>query len=245
MPKKRTDVIRLLKTEYAIGDRVPESAIYECSECEKITAFRAGETFLPCEEDHHDDVQTWYRTNQFVHFVSKNVNIEFEKLETNSLKLADWIAEKAGNIWFIYFHVVWYFLWIYTNTGHSLFGISNFDPYPFGFLTMVVSLEAIFLSLFILISQNRSSQKSELRAELDYQTNLKTEKDVAEVLSILHELREEERLIEQETSEVLEDANIILEKPKRKMRSKAERENRTDEIMKEAGIRVLKEKKKK
>jgi uncharacterized membrane protein len=110
---------------------------------------------------------------------------------------------------------------------------------------MVVSLEAIFLSLFILISQNRSSQKSELRSELDYQTNLKTEKDVAEVLSILRTMQEEERIIGQRTSEVLEDANIILERTKPKSRSKKAkqrdkaRSRKKDAIMEEAGIDVV------
>jgi uncharacterized membrane protein len=235
--KKRGKIIRLLKTEYKIGDMVPTSAIYECSECEKITAFRKAEVFLPCEEDHSDE-QHWYRTNQFVHFVSRNLNDEFEKIETRSLRFADWIAEVAGNIWFVYLHVIWYALWIWANTGGSVFGFSNFDPYPYGFLTMVVSLEAIFLSLFILISQNRSAQKSELRAELDYQTNLKTEKDVAEILSILNELREEDKLIEQETSEVLEDANILLETPKPKKHG-THHHKKVREIIKEAGIRKM------
>ena len=241
--QKRKRIIKLVKTEYRVGDTVPISAIYECSDCWNVTAFKRGEVFLPCEECHEpDEDQYWYRTNQVLHFVTKNLNTEFEKLETGSLKLADFIAEVAGNVWFIYIHLIWFGLWIYMNNGGSFFGISNFDPYPFGFLTMVVSLEAIFLSLFILISQNRSSQKSELRAELDYQTNLKTEKDVAEVLSILRMMQEEERLIERRTSEVLEDANIILERTKPKSRShKARvrdkhRRKKAEEIMEDAGI---------
>ena len=238
--KKRKRIIKLLKTEYRIGDTVPVSAIYECSDCWNVTAFKHGEHFLPCEECRDpDDEQHWYRTNQFVHFVSKNLNTEFEKIETGSLRLADWIAETAGNIWFIYFHVIWFGWWIWRNTLSSEF---HFDPFPFGLLTMIVSLEAIFLSLFILISQNRSSQKSELRAELDYQTNLKTEKDVAEVLSILRTMQEEERIIGQRTSEVLEDANIILERTKPRSRNKKRdkaRSKKKDAIMEEAGIDVI------
>jgi len=238
--RKRKRIIRMLKTEYRIGDTVPASAIYECSECEKITAFRKGETFLPCEES-HDEEHEWYRTSQFVHFVSKNLNTEFEKIETFSLRVADNIAEMSGSVSFVFFHILWFAFWIHVNTGHPTFGISEFDPYPFGLLTMIVSLEAIFLSTFILISQNRQMQKSELRAELDYQTNLKTEKDVAEVLSILHQLLEEGKLIEKETSQVLEEANIILEKPKRKTRKRrAKRQKKAKEIIEDAGIDVVK-----
>lgn len=236
--RRRKRIIKLLKIEYEIGDVVPVSAIYECSECEEITAFKKGERFLPCESIHdNEDDQHWYKTNQVIHFVSKNLNTEFEKLETFSLKLADFIADFSGRMGFVYFHVFWFIFWISANTGHPIFGVSGFDPYPFGLLTMIVSLEAIFLSTFILISQNRQSAKSELRAELDYQTNLKTEKDVAEVLSILHELREEGKLLEMETSEVLEDANIVLEKSKKKKsRTNTPRERKAREILKDAGI---------
>jgi uncharacterized membrane protein len=242
MGKKRgqSRIVKLLKTEYQIGDVAPVSAIYECSDCWTVTAFKKGERFLPCEESHESDDQYWYRTNQFVHFVSKNLNSEFEKIETGSLKVADWIAEISGSIWFIFFHVVWFGWWIWTNVSPT--GL-QFDPYPFGLLTMIVSLEAIFLSTFILISQNRQSAKSELRAELDYQTNLKTEKDVAEVLSILHTMQEEERIIGQKTSEVLEDANIILDRTKRRSRKQKQRDKarsrKKDQIMEDAGIDVV------
>jgi uncharacterized membrane protein len=242
MGKKRKRIIKLVKTEYRIGDIVPISAIYECSDCWNVTAFKKGERFLPCEECHDaDDDQHWYRTNQVLHFVTKNLNTEFEQIETFSLKLADLIAETAGNIWFIYLHIIWFAWWIWVNTGHPSFGYVDFDPFPFGLMTMVVSLEAIFLSLFILISQNRQSQKSELRAELDYQTNLKTEKDVAEVLSILRLMQEEERLIEKRTSEVLEDANIILERTKKKKKGPKQkvREKKADQIMEDAGIETV------
>jgi uncharacterized membrane protein len=59
----------------------------------------------------------------------------------------------------------------------------HFDPYPFGFLTMIVSLEAIFLSIFVLVSQNRQAAKDRLRADADYEVNLKAELEI----SHLHE----------------------------------------------------------
>jgi uncharacterized membrane protein len=258
MAKKRKRIITMLKSEYKIGDTVPASAIYECSECEEIAAFKKGEVFPPCERGHEE--QDWYRTNQFVHFVSKNLNTEFDKIETVSLRLADFIAEWAGTVGFVFFHILWFGLWMYVNTGNSLWGVSGFDPYPFGLLTMIVSLEAIFLSTFILISQNRQSAKSELRAELDYQTNLKTEKDVAEVLSILHQLREEGRVLDRRTDEVLQDVSQMLKKPKRSEKgarnkgaskkgvrsrgrsarlSRSRREQKADAIIEDAGIDVV------
>ena len=190
MPEKQ-GLLRMLQREYRQAETVPASAIYECSMCESITAFKQGEKFSVCPDckEKHES-QVWFRTDDFVHFVSKNLNTEFDRLETFSIKVAEFISEFAGNVWFVYFHVAWFTLWMWMNTGHELFGVSNFDPYPFGFLTMVVSLEAIFLSTFILIAQNLQSRRSELRAELDYQVNLKTEKDVAEVLALLNDVRD-------------------------------------------------------
>ena len=248
--KKRKRYIRFSKTEYRPGDTVPVSAIYECSECDEVAAFKKGEILTRCENCHAEEEQTWYRTNEFIHFVSKNLNTEFARMETFGLWLSDKIAESAGTITFVAFHALWFWFWVHVNTGHTLFGLSGFDPYPFGLLTMIVSLEAIFLSTFILISQNRQGMKSELRAELDYQTNLKTEKDVAEVLSILHDLREQGKLLEKKTDEVLQEANIVLEKPieeekreeekpKRAKRSRRRRST-SDVIIEKAGIDVVK-----
>lgn len=71
--------------------------------------------------------------------------------------------------------------WIAINTIDL--GIPQFDPFPFGLLTMIVSLEAIFLSIFVLISQNRQSEKDRIRSEIEYEVNVKAELEVA----FLHE----------------------------------------------------------
>ena len=68
---------------------------------------------------------------------------------------------------FVYIHIAWFTIWVLLNTGR--YGIEPFDPFPYGLLTMIVSLEAIFLSTFVLISQNQMSKESENRAELDLQ----------------------------------------------------------------------------
>ena len=61
----------------------------------------------------------------------------------------------------------------------QVIGLPAFDPYPFGFLTMIVSLEAIFLSCFVLISQNRQAEKDHLRSDIEYDVNITAELEVA------------------------------------------------------------------
>jgi len=241
--KKRKRInIRFSKTQFRVGDQVLRSAIYECSECENVTAFKKGEEFTICENcDEKNPEQHWYHTNEFIRFVSKNLNLEFERIEGIGLRTSDIIADLAGSLWFVFLHILWFGWWVYVNTGHESFGLLNFDPYPFGLLTMIVSLEAIFLATFILISQNRLSHKSELRAELDYQTNLNTEKDVAEVLSILRDVHKEGMTVENNTFELLQQIASNLDskrkkKPKPKKGKKTKIEKKVDEIMENAGI---------
>ena len=175
LPKK-------FKTKYNLDEKVPSSAIYECSVCDNYTAFNKGEIFTRCHyciNKKMEDINSWYVTNEIVHFMSKNLNLEFDKVQTLHQKLADKITEFSGTMWFVYFHVIWFIIWVLLN--HGWFGPQYvFDTYPYGLLTMIVSLEAIFLATFIMISQNIFSRRSELRAELDYQVNLNTEKEVAE-----------------------------------------------------------------
>src|SRR5205085_1595248 len=78
---------------------------------------------------------------------------------TAAERVSDAIASTAGRMWFVMAHVIWFGVWILINTGDIPL-VKAFDPYPYQFLTLVVSLEAIFLSLFILMSQNRSSRQA-------------------------------------------------------------------------------------
>jgi len=103
-------------------------------------------------------------------------------------KMADVITDFSGSLSFVYLHVAWFGFWILVNTGK--FGIAPFDPFPYGLLTMVVSLEAIFLSAFVLISQNRLSDEADQRANLDLQIGLLTEHEMTHVLRMLNEVRE-------------------------------------------------------
>jgi uncharacterized membrane protein len=106
-------------------------------------------------------------------------------LETRSRqeRISDAITDFSGRMPFLYLHAVWFGVWIALNLG--AFGIRAFDPYPFGLLTMIVSLEAIFLSTFVLISQNRTSAEADHRADLDLQINLLTEHEITRVIRML------------------------------------------------------------
>ena len=85
------------------------------------------------------------------------------------------------------FHVVWFGFWILANL-ELLPGIPAFDPFPFQLLTMTVSLEAIFLSLFVLASQNRMTHEADRRANLDLQINLLAEREMTAVLRLLQDI---------------------------------------------------------
>ena|SRR5438876_4458139 len=101
-------------------------------------------------------------------------------------RLAAAMTDFSGSMAFVYIHAVWFGLWVLLNIGILRVPyLTQFDPYPFGLLTLVVSLEAIFLSTFVLIAQNNLSALSERRAELDLHVNLLAEQKTAKVLELL------------------------------------------------------------
>jgi uncharacterized membrane protein len=102
-------------------------------------------------------------------------------------RIADLIAAFCGSITFVWVHVIWFGAWVFANT---LPGTKPFDPFPFTFLTLIVSLEAIFLSTFILISQNHETRLSERRNHLDLQINLLTEQENTKMLRMLERIAE-------------------------------------------------------
>jgi uncharacterized membrane protein len=115
-------------------------------------------------------------------------------------RFADHLTRVASSTPFLIAHILWFTAWILWNTG--TFGLQPFDPYPFGFLTLVVSLEAIFLSIFVLMAGVRESSIAELREEVTLQVNLRMEAEVTKVLQLLtglytrqgHRLGEDEEL---------------------------------------------------
>jgi uncharacterized membrane protein len=97
-------------------------------------------------------------------------------------RVADQITAFSGSMSFVYLHILWFTIWIVINETRW-----RFDPFPFGLLTLIVSLEAIFLSTFVLLSQNRESARSDMRAEIDFETNVLSEvwlEAVAEKLGV-------------------------------------------------------------
>lgn len=102
-------------------------------------------------------------------------------------RIADRIADFSGSLQFLAANAILFAVWIILNLPHSPF---EFDPFPFGFLTMSVSLEAIFLSIFVLISQNRQASKDRVKAEQDYRVNLKAELEIGILLRDLREVQD-------------------------------------------------------
>jgi CRP/FNR family cyclic AMP-dependent transcriptional regulator len=109
--------------------------------------------------------------------VSRNLNEEMEVHSTVLQKIADWRAWFSGSMPFLISHTFWFIAWVSLNT--FILGDKAFDPFPFGLLTMIVSLEAIFLACFVLISQNRQAEKDKVRADIEYEVNIKAELEVA------------------------------------------------------------------
>ena len=109
-----------------------------------------------------------------------------------SARIGDTIATQAGRMWFIIAHLVWFAIWLSLNIRPK--GVSTFDPFPFSLLTMIVSLESIFLSLFILMSENRSSRVADERNHLDLQINLLAEDENTKMLQMLQAICEYHKL---------------------------------------------------
>jgi uncharacterized membrane protein len=110
-------------------------------------------------------------------------------IQSRSERLAQHITDFSGSMGFVYLHLVWFSVWVLFNTGVLKLGaLPPFDPFPFGLLTLIVSLEAIFLSTFVLIAQNRLARQSERRAELDLHINLLAEQKAAKILDLLDQI---------------------------------------------------------
>ncbi len=133
----------------------------------------------------------------------------FQRSRSFADRVADAIGGFTGSLRFVIFHAVFYALWILINLGY-IPGIPAFDKYPFLLLSMVVSLEAIFLSTFVLMKQNRDSQRADQRALLDLQINLLSEKEMTLVLQMLQRIstRLGVRLSGEEIEELSEETSV-------------------------------------
>jgi len=101
-----------------------------------------------------------------------------ERAESVQNRIADQITTFAGSMWFVYIHIVWFSCWIGLGVEH----------YPYGLLTMIVSLEAIFLSTFVMISQNRADAKRQVVADQQWQTVKEEDTQNQELLDLSNQI---------------------------------------------------------
>jgi uncharacterized membrane protein len=129
------------------------------------------------------------RNSHLAGVVGKNISeivrvrVEEERKKGFQERLADVLTFFSGSMVFVYVHAVWFGVWIVFNMGWL--GGKPFDPFPFSLLTLTVSLEAIFLSTFVLISQNHAGAIADKRADLDLQINLLSEHEITRLLRLL------------------------------------------------------------
>jgi uncharacterized membrane protein len=123
---------------------------------------------------------------------SRNVNVEHEDRRSSVQKAADWISDFSGSLPFLFIHIGFFAAWIVLNTEPlASTAIGGWDAYPFGLLTMSVSLEAIILSVFVLLSQNRQIARDRVRNDIEYEINLKAEQEIAELHEKFDQLYEQ------------------------------------------------------
>lgn len=124
--------------------------------------------------------------------------------------LSDWLTEVFGSMTFLVLNALLFIFWFVVNT-HTIKAIPAFDPFPFSLLTTAVSLEAIFLAIIVLISQNRSSKLGELREELHLQVNLIAEKEITQVTKMLSLLLKKEGIDLSQDQQLKESLKPIQE----------------------------------
>ncbi|HEY2004034.1 MAG TPA: DUF1003 domain-containing protein [Candidatus Saccharimonadia bacterium] len=159
-----------------------------------------------------------------------NPNLYIKQFRDFEDKAADAITSLAGNMNFVYFHAIWFGVWIAAGLG--LLGVGyEFDKFPFGLLTMIVSLEAIFLSTFVMISQNRAADKSEIRSQLDYETDVQSEREIAIIMRTLVRLADKQGVdIKDLTSEMESVKHLAKNEADRRAESRARRRQREKEV---------------
>ena len=128
-------------------------------------------------------------------------------------KIADLTTNAFGSITFLIINITLFFLWILINLN-LIPGIAPFDVFPFGLLTMIVSLEAIVLSIFVLISQNRASAVDDLRSEIDLQVDLITEQELTKLMHVVYRMAEKNGI---DLSKDAELARMLKPLPKEKI----------------------------
>jgi len=116
--------------------------------------------------------------------ILQSIKAQADAKRTLTEKIADWITSLFGSITFFLINAIFFIVWILVNTN-QIKGIPPFDPFPFSLLTTFVSLEAIILAIFVLISQNRNSKIDDLREETSLQINLIEEKEITKLMKMM------------------------------------------------------------
>lgn len=176
--------------------------------------------------DHKDDNPAL--SNIIQRNIRKIIQVRLKSAREQSLqdRIANRMTSFSGSMLFFYIHVAWFCLWFLLNTGHL--GITPFDPYPYGFLTVVVSLEAIFLATFVLISQNILAKEAERLADLGLQTGLLTEHELTRALQMLRVIQNKIGITNDEDSD-LADADLEMETKLEDVLSEIERLQRRED----------------
>jgi uncharacterized membrane protein len=132
----------------------------------------------------HHSIQHKIRANREI---IKSLKSQQDEKRSLAEKVADFLTSTFGTMGFLILNILWFATWIVINIG-LIPNIEPFDPFPFGLLTMIVSLEAIVLAIIVLISQNRSAKIADLREEVDLQVDMLTEREITKLLELVSAL---------------------------------------------------------
>ncbi len=162
----------------------------------------------PRKSPHSTSTSVLQHSPRLASVIARNIE-KIERLRTQDRerrslqeRVADVITDFSGRMRFVYLHLAWFALWILANSGAM--GIKPFDPFPYSLLTMVVSLEAIFLSAFVLITQNRMSLEAERRADLHLHVDLLAEHEITRALCMLDAIHDKLGIVQEEEEDLPE-----------------------------------------
>lgn len=126
-----------------------------------------------------------------------------------SVRLADRLTSVFGSFGFLAINVFLFVFWVMANTG-NIPDVAVFDPFPFPLMTTIVSLEAIILTLIVLMSQNRQSFISSLREEIDMQVNLTAEREITKILQLIGKIAEKQgiKITDEDYDEMIKDIEV-------------------------------------
>jgi uncharacterized membrane protein len=150
--------------------------------------------------------KSFRQTNKII----KSLKAEADAKRSLSERFADWTTEVFGSMTFLAVNVIWFVVWIALNSG-VIPGVTPFDAFPFGMLTTIVSLEAIILAIFVLISQNRAAKIADLREEVDLQIDTLTEQELTKLMHMVSLLLEKQGISlddDKDLQEMLQPTNL-------------------------------------